>query len=134
MLLFQLFVCESWTYCKLSVRRHIPGKPSEEIQNFVNDTAYRLVRAQEENMVLKPWVLLASLLLQNHHQNQTAGQERGIALDELTAQAVWLRDVSREYGAFLNWPGTVRVQDSSLSVLLVHYVLTNNTVCLLQGS
>ena len=86
--------------------RHIPKRPSEEIHSFVNDSAYRLVRAQEENMVLKPWVLLASLLLQNHHQNQAEGQKRGIALDELTAQAVWLRDVSRQYGAFLHWPGT----------------------------
>lgn len=93
--------------CKLSVSRHIPRRPSEEIQSFVNDSAYRLVRAQEENMVLKPWVLLASLLLQDHHQNQAVGQKRGMPLDELTAQAVWLKDVSRQYGAFLHWPGTV---------------------------
>ncbi|TKS76213.1 Dihydroxyacetone phosphate acyltransferase [Collichthys lucidus] len=107
--------------CKFNlVPRHIPGKPSEEIQNFVNDTAYRLVRAQEENMVLKPWVLLASLLLQHHHQNQTAGQERGIALDELTAQAVWLRDVSREYGAFLNWPGVMTPSEVVSSSLSLH--------------
>ncbi|TKS75445.1 Dihydroxyacetone phosphate acyltransferase [Collichthys lucidus] len=107
--------------CKFNlVPRHIPGKPSEEIQNFVNDTAYRLVRAQEENMVLKPWVLLASLLLQHHHQNQTAGQERGIALDELTAQAVWLRDVSREYGAFLNWPGVITPSEVVSSSLSLH--------------
>uniref|UniRef100_A0A671VNU4 Glyceronephosphate O-acyltransferase n=1 Tax=Sparus aurata TaxID=8175 RepID=A0A671VNU4_SPAAU len=86
------------------VPRHIPRRPSEEIQSFVNDSAYRLVRAQEENMVLKPWVLLASLLLQNHHQDQTAGQKRGMVLEELTAQAVWLRDMFREYGAFLHWP------------------------------
>lgn len=89
------------------VPRHIPRRPREEIQSFVNDSAYRLVRAQEENMVLKPWVLLASLLLQNHHQSQAAGRTRGISLDELTAQAAWLRDLSRQYGAFLHWPGTV---------------------------
>lgn len=93
--------------CKLSILRHIPRRPGDDIQSFVNDSAYRLVRAQEENMVLKPWVLLASLLLQNHHQNQAAGEKRGIALDELTAQAVWLRDLSQQYGAFLHWPGTV---------------------------
>lgn len=85
------------------VSRHIPTKPSEEIQSFVNDSAYRLVRAQEDNMVLKPWVLLASLLLQDHHRNRKGG----MLLDELTAQAVWLRDISRQYGAFLHWPGTI---------------------------
>lgn len=99
--------------------RHIPQRPGEEIHSFVNDSAYRLVRAQEENMVLKPWVLLASLLLQNHHQNQGAGQKQGMALDELTEQAVWVRDLSRQYGAFLHWPDHVppsEVVSSSLSL------------------
>lgn len=57
-------------------------------------------------MVLKPWVLLASLLLQDHHQKLAVGQRPGLRLDELSAGAVWLRDVSRQYGAFLHWPGT----------------------------
>ncbi|XP_040919989.1 dihydroxyacetone phosphate acyltransferase isoform X1 [Toxotes jaculatrix] len=101
------------------VPRHIPKKPGEEIHKFVNDSAYRLVRAQEENMVLKPWVLLASLLLQNHHQNKELGQKQGIALDELTERAVWLRDLSRQYGAFLHWPDHMppsEVVSSSLSL------------------
>ncbi|XP_034756643.1 dihydroxyacetone phosphate acyltransferase [Etheostoma cragini] len=84
--------------------RHIPMRPGEDITSFVNDSAYRLVRAQEENMVLKPWVLVVSLLLQYHHQNQAGGQNQGMALSELTAHAVWLRDLSRQYGAFLHWP------------------------------
>ncbi|KAM9798270.1 LOW QUALITY PROTEIN: dihydroxyacetone phosphate acyltransferase [Neosynchiropus ocellatus] len=91
--------------------RHIPRKPSEEVHGFVNDVAYRLVRAQEENMVLKPWVLLASLLLQN--------QPHGLSLDRLTADAVWLRDLSRQYGAFLHWPdhtSPAAVVRSSLSL------------------
>uniref|UniRef100_A0A3Q4ML09 Glyceronephosphate O-acyltransferase n=1 Tax=Neolamprologus brichardi TaxID=32507 RepID=A0A3Q4ML09_NEOBR len=86
------------------IPRHIPTRPSEEILSFVNDSAYRLVRAQEENMVLKPWVLLAFVLL----QKQATEDKPGTALDELTEQAVWLRDLSRHYGAFLHWPGTVR--------------------------
>lgn len=88
--------------------RHIPRRPGQDVQNFVNDSAYRLLRAQEENMVLKPWVLLASLLLQDHHQKLRGGQRPGLGLDQLTARAVWLRDVSRQYGAFLHWPGTAR--------------------------
>ncbi|XP_006805736.1 dihydroxyacetone phosphate acyltransferase [Neolamprologus brichardi] len=82
------------------IPRHIPTRPSEEILSFVNDSAYRLVRAQEENMVLKPWVLLAFVLL----QKQATEDKPGTALDELTEQAVWLRDLSRHYGAFLHWP------------------------------
>lgn len=96
---FQLYLCFD---------RHIPKKPNGDVQSFVNDTAYRLVRAQEENMVLKPWVLLATLLLHNHqNQNQAAGHDQGMLLEDLTAGAVWLRDVSRQYGAFLHWPGSV---------------------------
>ncbi|XP_049913863.1 dihydroxyacetone phosphate acyltransferase isoform X2 [Epinephelus moara] len=102
--------------CQFSlVPRHIPRRPDQDVHSFVNDSAYRLVRAQEENMVLKPWVLLASLLL----QNQAEGQKQGMALDELTAQAVWLRDLSRQYGAFLHWPDHVppsEVVSSSLSL------------------
>ncbi|XP_039980944.1 dihydroxyacetone phosphate acyltransferase [Xiphias gladius] len=101
------------------IPRHIPNRPSGDIHSFVNDSAYRLVRAQEENMVLKPWVLLASLLLQNHHQSRASGQNQGVALDELTEQAVWLRDLSRQYGAFLHWPDHIppsEVVSSSLSL------------------
>ncbi|XP_008287260.1 dihydroxyacetone phosphate acyltransferase isoform X2 [Stegastes partitus] len=100
--------------------RHIPRKPGEDIHSFVNDSAYRLVRAQEENMVLKPWVLLATLLLQNHHQSQAAGQKQGMAVDELTEQAVWLRDVSRQYGAFLHWPDHTSPSEVVSSSLSLH--------------
>ncbi|XP_034383452.1 dihydroxyacetone phosphate acyltransferase [Cyclopterus lumpus] len=98
------------------VPRHIPGKPGEDIHSFVNDSAYKLVRAQEENMVLKPWVLLASLLL----QNQAAGPKEGLPLDELTAQAVWLRDLSRQYGAFLHWPDQMTPSEVVSSSLSLH--------------
>ncbi|KAK0138648.1 Dihydroxyacetone phosphate acyltransferase [Merluccius polli] len=94
--------------------RHIPRKPSEDTQSLVNDVAYRLVRTQEENMVLKPWVLLASLLLRAYYRGlgRTAlGPEPDhdhdhhvMTLEELTEQAVWLRGLVREFGAFLHWP------------------------------
>ncbi|XP_029984220.1 dihydroxyacetone phosphate acyltransferase isoform X2 [Sphaeramia orbicularis] len=104
--------------------RHIPKRPSDDVHSFVNAAAYRLVRAQEENMVLKPWVLLASLLLQNHHQDldqdRAAGPERGMGLDELTEEALWLRDVCRQYGAFLHWPDHVPPSEVVSSSLDLH--------------
>uniref|UniRef100_A0A8B9JHN0 Glyceronephosphate O-acyltransferase n=1 Tax=Astyanax mexicanus TaxID=7994 RepID=A0A8B9JHN0_ASTMX len=78
------------------VPRHIPQKPAADTQSFVNDTAYRLVRLQEESMVLKPWVLVAMLLLQNPD---------GMDLSTLTEQADWLRRLALTFGAFLDWPG-----------------------------
>lgn len=110
--------------CQFSlVPRHIPKRPSEEIHRFVLDSAYRLLRAQEENMVLKPWVLLACLLLQSHHQSQTSGERQGMTLEELTAQAVWLRDVSRQYGAFLHWPDHTPPSEVVSSSLSLHHGL-----------
>ncbi|XP_024275847.1 dihydroxyacetone phosphate acyltransferase [Oncorhynchus tshawytscha] len=90
--------------------RHIPRKPMEETQSFVNDTAYRIVRLQEDNMVLKPWVLMASLLLQNLE---------GLELSVLTEQTVWLRGLALSYAAFLDWPDqapTAKVVSSSLAL------------------
>uniref|UniRef100_A0AAX7VB89 Phospholipid/glycerol acyltransferase domain-containing protein n=1 Tax=Astatotilapia calliptera TaxID=8154 RepID=A0AAX7VB89_ASTCA len=100
------------------IPRHIPTRPSEEILSFVNDSAYRLVRAQEENMVLKPWVLLAFVLL----QKQAAEDKQGTALDEFTEQAVWLRDLSRHYGAFLHWPDHIPPSEVVSSSLSLHRV------------
>ncbi|XP_029965972.1 dihydroxyacetone phosphate acyltransferase [Salarias fasciatus] len=99
------------------IPRHIPRRPGDDVHGFVKDSAYRLVRAQEENMVLKPWVLIASLLLQN--QNQDQDRDPGVPLEQLTQQAVWLRDLSRQCGAFLHWPdhaSPAEVVSSSLSL------------------
>ncbi|XP_077367578.1 dihydroxyacetone phosphate acyltransferase [Festucalex cinctus] len=96
--------------------RHIPARPSEEIARFVNGAAYRLVRAQEENSVLKPWVLVATLLLLQESETPTQAP----TLVELTERAVWLRDLSRQYGAFLQWPEHVRPSEVVSSSLALH--------------
>uniref|UniRef100_A0A8C1RH67 Glyceronephosphate O-acyltransferase n=1 Tax=Cyprinus carpio TaxID=7962 RepID=A0A8C1RH67_CYPCA len=75
--------------------RYIPQKPSVDTHEFLNDAAFRLVRIQEENMVLKPWVLIATLLLQNPD---------GMDLSSLTEQTDWLRHLALAFGAFLDWP------------------------------
>ncbi|XP_062857176.1 dihydroxyacetone phosphate acyltransferase [Trichomycterus rosablanca] len=77
------------------VPRHIPQRPTTDTQVFVNDVAYHLVRLQEQNMVLKPWALICTLLLQNPD---------GMELTELTQQADWLRSLALSFGAFLDWP------------------------------
>ncbi|XP_016410596.1 dihydroxyacetone phosphate acyltransferase-like [Sinocyclocheilus rhinocerous] len=75
--------------------RCIPQKPSADTHEFLNDTAFRLVRIQEGNMVLKPWVLIATLLLQNPD---------GMDLSSLAEQTDWLRHLALAFGAFLDWP------------------------------
>lgn len=75
--------------------RHIPQKPSTDTHEFLTDAGFRLVRMQEENMVLKPWVLIATLLLHNPD---------GLDLSSLTEQTDWLRHLALAFGAFLDWP------------------------------
>uniref|UniRef100_A0AAR2KD12 Phospholipid/glycerol acyltransferase domain-containing protein n=1 Tax=Pygocentrus nattereri TaxID=42514 RepID=A0AAR2KD12_PYGNA len=100
--------------------RHIPQKPTADTQAFVNDTAFRLVRLQEENMVLKPWVLLATLLLQNPD---------GMDLSTLTEQADWLRRLALAFGAFLDWPDHEPCSKVISSSLALH----KNLVCVSGG-
>ncbi|KTF81594.1 hypothetical protein cypCar_00029527 [Cyprinus carpio] len=78
--------------------RYIPQKPSADTHEFLSDAAFRLVRIQEENMVLKPWVLIATLLLQNPD---------GLDLSSLAEQTDWLRHLALAFGAFLDWPDDV---------------------------
>lgn len=109
--------------------RHIPGKPSEETQALVSDVAYRLLRLQEENMVLRPWVLMASLLLHDHYQHLDRSPEQGLDLELLTEQAVWLRGLARQCGAFLDWPDSVSPSEAVSSSLSLHRGL----VCVCGG-
>uniref|UniRef100_A0A8B9JJC1 Glyceronephosphate O-acyltransferase n=1 Tax=Astyanax mexicanus TaxID=7994 RepID=A0A8B9JJC1_ASTMX len=102
------------------VPRHIPQKPAADTQSFVNDTAYRLVRLQEESMVLKPWVLVAMLLLQNPD---------GMDLSTLTEQADWLRRLALTFGAFLDWPD----REPCSKVISSSLVLHKNLVCVSGG-
>lgn len=76
--------------------RHIPQKPSEEIQEFVSDTAYKIELLQIENMVLSPWILVAVVLLQNLP---------AIEFELLVEKTVWLKGLTQAFGGFLDWPG-----------------------------
>lgn len=96
--------------------RHIPQKPRAENQEFLTDAAFRLVRIQEENMVLKPWVLIAMLLLQNPD---------GLDLSSLTERTDWLRHLALAFGAFLDWPDhESRARVISCSLALHRHLLS----------
>ncbi|XP_066549137.1 dihydroxyacetone phosphate acyltransferase [Amia ocellicauda] len=110
------------------VPRHIPRKPGEDTQAFVNNTAYRIERLQEDNMVLRPWVLIATILMQNLE---------GIDFAILTEKTAWLRGLAQSFGAFLDWPeheSTGKVVSSS--VALHHDIVgcVGDRVVLLEGS
>lgn len=79
--------------------RHLPQKPSEDIQEFVSDVAYKMELLQIENMVLSPWVLVAAVLLQNLP---------AMEFELLTEKTLWLKGLTQTFGGFIEWPGMQR--------------------------
>lgn len=77
------------------VPRYIPQKPSEDMQAFVTDVAYRMQLLQIQNLVLSPWVLVASLLLQHRP---------AMGFDALVEKTLWLKGLTLAFGGFLMWP------------------------------
>ncbi|XP_053153930.1 dihydroxyacetone phosphate acyltransferase isoform X2 [Hemicordylus capensis] len=93
------------------VPRHIPQKPSEEIQKFVSDVAYKMELLQIENMVLSPWILIAAVLLQNLP---------AIDFELLVEKTLWLKGLTQAFGGFLDWPDNVCANKAVRSSLALH--------------
>ncbi|XP_032877710.1 dihydroxyacetone phosphate acyltransferase isoform X1 [Amblyraja radiata] len=90
--------------------RHIPRKPSEDVHRFLDAVGHKLVLLQQKNMVISPWVLMATVIIQNLP---------GLTLTELTRQTLWLRTIAEVFGASIDWPENVtpdKVIRSSLAL------------------
>lgn len=92
--LFELFTLNCIVFF-----RHLPQKPSEDIQEFVSDVAYKMELLQIENMVLSPWVLVAAILLQNLP---------AMEFELLIEKTLWLKGLTQTFGGFIEWPGMQR--------------------------
>ncbi|XP_048342611.1 dihydroxyacetone phosphate acyltransferase isoform X2 [Sphaerodactylus townsendi] len=97
------------------VPRHIPQKPSEEIQEFVSDIAYKIELLQIENMVLNPWILISTILLQNLP---------AIHFELLVEKTLWLKGLTQSFGGFLNWPDNLCASKAVRSSLSLHSNIT----------
>ncbi|KAF4793392.1 hypothetical protein TURU_111646 [Turdus rufiventris] len=93
------------------VPRHLPQKPSEDIQEFVSDVAYKMELLQIENMVLSPWVLVAAVLLQNLP---------AMEFELLTEKTLWLKGLTQTFGGFIEWPDNLCAKKAVLSGLTLH--------------
>ncbi|XP_041324372.1 dihydroxyacetone phosphate acyltransferase isoform X1 [Pyrgilauda ruficollis] len=93
------------------VPRHLPQKPSEDIQEFVSDVAYKMELLQIENMVLSPWVLVAAVLLQNLP---------AMEFDLLIEKTLWLKGLTQTFGGFIEWPENLCAKKAVLSGLILH--------------
>ncbi|XP_078505210.1 dihydroxyacetone phosphate acyltransferase isoform X1 [Lissotriton helveticus] len=102
------------------VPRHLPQRPSQDVQLFVRDVAFKMELQQIENMVLNPGVLIASLLLQNLP---------AMEMEHLVEKSLWLKALVQSFGGFLEWPDNLPAGKVVLSSLAVH----SNIFCLLNG-
>ncbi|XP_064014549.1 dihydroxyacetone phosphate acyltransferase isoform X2 [Pogoniulus pusillus] len=93
------------------VPRHLPQKPSEDIQEFVTDVAYKMELLQIENMVLSPWVLVAAVLLQNLP---------AVDFDLLIEKTLWLKGLTQTFGGFIEWPDNLCAKKAVVSGLTLH--------------
>ncbi|KYO18765.1 dihydroxyacetone phosphate acyltransferase isoform X2 [Alligator mississippiensis] len=106
------------------IPRYLPQRPSEDIQDFVNDVAYKIELLQIENMVLSPWVLIATILLQNLP---------AIDFDLLVEKMLWLKGLTQTFGGFLEWPDHLCANKAVTSCLALHsniFILVNGHVVL----
>uniref|UniRef100_A0A8C6XAA6 Dihydroxyacetone phosphate acyltransferase n=1 Tax=Naja naja TaxID=35670 RepID=A0A8C6XAA6_NAJNA len=102
------------------VPRHIPQKPSEEIQKFVTDVAYQIELLQIENMVLNPWMLICTILLQSLP---------AIDFELLVEKTLWLKNLTQLFGGFLDWPDNLCASKAVKSALELH----SNIASLVNG-
>ncbi|NXC75572.1 GNPAT acyltransferase, partial [Anhinga anhinga] len=93
------------------VPRHLPQKPSEDIQEFVSDVAYKMELLQIENMVLSPWVLAAAVLLQNLP---------AVDFELLIEKTLWLKGLTQTFGGFIEWPDNLCAKKAVMSGLTLH--------------
>ncbi|XP_073527600.1 dihydroxyacetone phosphate acyltransferase isoform X1 [Phyllobates terribilis] len=77
------------------IPRHLSQRPSEEMQKFISDVAYKVELQQMANMVLSPGVLVAAILLQNIPS---------LNFSELVKRTIWLKDLTEAFGGCLEWP------------------------------
>ncbi|XP_063773711.1 dihydroxyacetone phosphate acyltransferase isoform X2 [Pseudophryne corroboree] len=77
------------------IPRHLSHRPSEDMQKFISDVAYKVELHQIANMVLSPGVLIAAILLQNCP---------ALNYNVLVDKTVWLKDLTEAFGGCLEWP------------------------------
>ncbi|KAM9613042.1 dihydroxyacetone phosphate acyltransferase isoform 3-T3 [Trichechus inunguis] len=93
------------------VPRYIPQKQSAEMHAFVTEVAYKIQLLQIENMVLSPWALTVTVLLQNLPS---------MNFDALVAKTLWLKGLTQAFGGFLTWPDNEPAEEVVQSSIFLH--------------
>lgn len=100
--------------------RHLSQRPSEEMQKFISDVAYKVELQQIANMVLSPGVLIAAIMLQHFPS---------LNFSVLVDKTVWLKDLTEAFGGCLEWPDNM----SASKVVRASIDLHSNIMKLVDG-
>ncbi|XP_069741184.1 dihydroxyacetone phosphate acyltransferase isoform X2 [Narcine bancroftii] len=92
--------------------RHIPRRPSGEVYRFLDALGHKIVALQQKNMVISPWVLMATVIIQNLPS---------LTLSDLTRQTLWLKTIAETFGAFIDWPDNVTPDKVICSSLALYH-------------
>ena len=67
---------------------------------LIGDLVFEVVHRHQRHMVISPWSLIATILLQNPD---------GIAVEQLIKESDWLKRQAQNFGAYVDWPGIVEL-------------------------
>jgi glycerone phosphate O-acyltransferase len=77
------------------VFRYINSVNRDEMK-LIQDMATEVVRQQQRHLVVSPWAIMATVLIQNRD---------GISVSQLVRESDWLKRQAQNYGAYVDWPG-----------------------------
>jgi len=75
--------------------RYINSLNKEETL-LIGDLALEVVRRHQRHMVISPWSLIATILIQSRD---------GISIRQLIKESDWLKRQAQNFGAYVDWPG-----------------------------
>lgn len=75
--------------------RYIASLSKEETE-LLKTLGYDVVMKHLKHMVISPWSLIASVLVQN---------KEGITVKQLTREVEWIKRQAFNLGAYIDWPG-----------------------------
>lgn len=90
--------------------RYIASLSKEETE-LLKTLGYDVVMKHLKLMVISPWSLIASVLVQN---------KEGITVKQLTREVEWIKRQAFNLGAYIDWPGNETADDIIRSALFLH--------------
>uniref|UniRef100_UPI00358F3690 dihydroxyacetone phosphate acyltransferase n=1 Tax=Myxine glutinosa TaxID=7769 RepID=UPI00358F3690 len=110
--------------------RHMALRLSDTLRVLVHHLAHSVVLRQQQGMVVTPWSLLTTLLLQapsDHLFPASCNSEGGVHLPDLLHDVRCLRTVITRIGAMQDWPDARSDEDVVLSSLAMNSSLVTLT-------